>query len=76
MVRCSGIKHHIKKISGEEVILDTDFGKTKFLSDDSLPLGKLIYFPNLTVFIKCAFKQNRVFDHKFILMMFCTKYKK
>ena len=54
----SGIKYHIKKISGEEVVYDSEFDKIKFLTDDSLPLGKLIYLPTLTVVIRCIFKQN------------------
>ena len=57
----SGIKYHIKKIIGEEVVYDGDFEKIKFLTDDSLPLGKLIYFPTLTVVIRCVFKQNGIF---------------
>ena len=44
----AGIKYHIKKIS-EEVVYGNDFDKIKFLNDDSLPLGKLIYFPTLIV---------------------------
>ena len=57
----SGIKHHIKKIDDGEVNYSADYDKIKFLSDDSLPLNKLIYFPTLTVVIRCVFKQNRVF---------------
>ena len=57
----SGIKHHIKKIAGTEVNYDADYGKIKFLTVDSIPLNKLIYFPTLTVVIKCVFKQNGVF---------------
>ena len=35
----------------------------EFLTNDSLPLvcPKLIYFPTLTVVIRCVFKQNEVF---------------
>ena len=51
-----GIKYRIKKISREKVVYDGDFNKTKFLTDDSLPLGKLIYFPTLTDVIRCVFK--------------------
>ena len=57
----SGIKQHIKKIDNIEVDFNNDFDKIKFLSDDSLPLNKLIYFPTLTMIIKCVFKQNGVF---------------
>ena len=33
----------------------------KFLSNDSIPLMKLIYFPTVAVVIRCVFKQNGVF---------------
>ena len=56
-----GIKYHIKKNENGEVNYDSDYDKIKFLSDDSLPLNKLIYFPTLTIVIRCAFKQNGVF---------------
>ena len=71
----SGIKHHIEKISGEEVVYDNDFEKIKFLTNDSLPLGKLIYFPTLTVVIRCVFKQNEIFYPQVYLDMLCTTYK-
>ena len=57
----SGIKHHIKKIDDGEVNFNSDYDKIKFLSDDLLPLNRLIYFPALTVVIRCVFKQNGVF---------------
>ena len=57
----SGIKYHIEKISGKEVTFVSDYGKTKFLTDDSLLLGKLIYFPTLTVVIRCVFKQGDIY---------------
>ena len=57
----SGIKHYIKKIDDGEVNYSADYDKIKISSDDLLPLNKLIYFPTLTVVIRCAFKQNEVF---------------
>ena len=57
----SGIKHHIEKISGEEVVYDSDYDNIRFVTNDSLPLGKLIYFPTLTVVIRCVFKQSDIF---------------
>ena len=54
------IKYHLNKISNEEVNFNDDFNKIKFMSDDSLRLDKLIYFPTLTVVIRCVFKQG---DH-------------
>ena len=48
-------------IDDSEVVYNAKFEKIKFLTDDSLPLGKLIYFPTMTVIIRCAFKQNGIF---------------
>ena len=55
------IKYHIKKNSNEEVNFNDNFNKIKFISDDSLKLNKLIYFPTLTVFIRCIFKKKNLF---------------
>ena len=63
----SGIKYHIKKIDDVEVNFNTDYDKIKFLSGNSLPLNKLIYFPTLTVVIRCVFKQNGVLYPQFYL---------
>ena len=57
----SGIKYHIEKLSNEEVKLDSDYDKIKFVTDDSLPLGKLVYFPSLTVIIRCVFNKGEVY---------------
>ena len=57
----NGIKYHIGNISGEKVIYDSDFDKIRFVTDDLLPLGKLIYFSTLTVVIRCVFKQGDLF---------------
>ena len=57
----SRIKYHIKKTSGEEVAYDSNFEKIKFLTDGFLPFRKLLYFPTLTVVIRCVFKQNGIF---------------
>ena len=44
-----------------EVVYNSDYDEIKFLTDDSLPLNKLIYFPTITVVIRCVFKQNGIF---------------
>ena len=49
------IKDGIKKISNEEVKFNDDFNKIKFISDDFLRPDKLIYFPTLTVVMRCIF---------------------
>ena len=70
----SGIKYHIGKIDDSkfgskfpEIVYNTDYDKIKFLTDDSLPLNKLIYFPIITVVIRSVFKQNEVFYPQFYL---------
>ena len=40
---------------------DEDYDKIKFVSNDNLPLGKLIYFPTITVTIRCVLKQGDLF---------------
>ena len=57
----AGIKYHIGKISGEEVNFNAGFDEIRFITDDSLPLGKLVYFPTMTVIIRCIFKQDGVY---------------
>ena len=56
----SAFKYHISKIDGNEVVYESDYDKIKFVTDDSFPLGKLIYFPTMTVIIRSAFKQNGI----------------
>ena len=53
----SGIKYHIKEC-GE---YDKDYKKNKFLSDDAIPLNKMIYFPTITIIIRCVFKKHGVY---------------
>ena len=55
------MKHSIKEISNEEVSFNEGFKKIKFISDDSLRQDKLIYFPSLTVVIRCIFKKEDLF---------------
>ena len=57
----SEIKHHIIKIDGVDSNYNSDYDKIKLLSDVNLPLGKLVYFPTMTVIIRCVFKQNGVY---------------
>ena len=48
-------------MNSEEVNFDDDFDKIRFVADDNLPLGNLIYFPTITVAIRCVFKQGDIF---------------
>ena len=57
----------LKKIDNTDVSYNSDYEKIKFLSDDSLPLNKLIYFPTMSVIITCVFKQNGISYRQFYL---------
>ena len=57
----AGIKYRINNIDGSEVVYEKDYMKIKFLSDDDIPLNKMIYFPTVTVIIRCVFKQNGLY---------------
>ena len=63
----AGIKYHIKKIDDSEVDYDKNYMKIKFNTDDDIPLNKVLYFPTITVIIRCVFKQNRVYYPKVYL---------
>ena len=45
----------------KKLILIVTLTKLDLVTDDSLPLGKLIYFPTLTAVIRCVFKQRDIF---------------
>ena len=54
----SGIKHHIKKIDNNDCEYYQDSKIKKFLSDDSILLNRMIYFPTVTVIIRCVFEKS------------------
>ena len=57
----SGIKYHINKIDNSVVKYDENYMKIKFLTDVDIPLNKMIYFPTVTVIIRCVFEQTKVY---------------
>ena len=64
----TGIRYYIKKINYEckelskiKVYYDEDFVKINFFSNDNLPIGKLNYFPTITVTIRFVLKQGDLF---------------
>ena len=57
---CKGFSD-CETFSGFKVNYDDDFDKIKFVSNDNLPTGKLIYFPTITVTIRCVLKQGDLF---------------
>ena len=70
------IKYQIKKINNEEVNFNDGFNKIKFICDDSLRLNELIYFPTLTVVIRCVFKKGDLFYPQFYLDDHYINYKR
>ena len=56
-----GIKYHINKIDNGVVEYNKDCMKIKFLTDDNIPLNKMIYFPTITVIIRCVFNENKIY---------------
>ena len=50
-----------EEFSKFKVSYDDDFDKIKFISNDNLPIGKLIYFPTITVTIRFVLKQGDLF---------------
>ena len=57
----AGIKYHIKTISKKDGEYQTDGTKIKFNTDDDIPLNKMIYFPTVTMIIRCAFEKNGLY---------------
>ena len=62
-----GIKYHIKKIDNNNGEYQTDYKKIKFSSDDDILLNKLLYFPTITVTIRCAFVKDSKYYPKVYL---------
>ena len=50
-----------EEFSKIKVDYDDDFDKIRFFSNNNVPLGKLIYFPTITVTIRCVLKQGNIF---------------
>ena len=53
-----GIQYHIKKINNNDSKYDKDYMKIKFDTDDDIPLNKELYFPTITVIIRCVFEKD------------------
>ena len=54
----NGIMGKIKERSNDECNFEKDYMKIKFNSDDDLPLNKPLYFHNMTITIRSAFKED------------------
>ena len=54
-----GIKEIVKKMNdyGQPIKYDDNYMKTKFNTDDNIPLNKIIYFPTITIIIRSVTKK-------------------
>ena len=48
----------IKEVSNDQWDYEKDYMKTKFNSDDNLPLNKSLKFHNMTITIRSVFKED------------------
>ena len=62
----AGIKYHIKNIREKDGEYQTDSTKIKFNTDDDIPLKKKMYFPIVTMIIRCVLRKIDCIIHKFI----------
>ena len=51
----NGVKDYIKKINDNKSKYDKNFMKTKFNSNDNIPLRRQLYFPTITLIIRRIF---------------------
>ena len=51
----------LKKLVMKKLTFNDGFNKIKFISDDSLRINELIYFPTLTFVITCVFEKGDLF---------------
>ena len=56
----------IKKINGKSGEYGKDFSKIKFISDDNLPLNKILKLHNLIIVVRSVFQE----DGKYHLQVF------
>ena len=54
----NGIRDKIKEINSNGCDYEKDYMKTKFNSDDDLPLNKQLKFHNMVITIRSAFVEN------------------
>ena len=53
--------HTVKNLSKIKFNYGENYDRIKFISNDDLPIGKLIHFPTITVTIRCVFKKEDFF---------------
>ena len=61
------IKNLIEEINGKPGGYEKGFIKTKFDSDDDLPLGKILNLHNLTIVVRFVFQEDNKYYPQFFL---------
>ena len=62
----NGIRDKIKEVSSGECNYEKDYTKSKFNSDDNLPLNKPLKFHNLTITIRSVFEDGKLYLQVFL----------
>ena len=55
-----GIKDKIKEVNSGECDYEKDYMKTKFNSDDNVPLNKPLKFHNVAITIRSVFEEDGI----------------
>ena len=55
-----GIKDKIKEVNSGECDYEKDYMKTKFNSDDNVPLNKALKFHNMAITIRSVFEEDGI----------------
>ena len=63
----NGIRDKIKEVSSGECDYEKDYMKIKFNSDDDLPLNKPLKFHNMTITIRSAFEDGKLYPWQVFL---------
>ena len=62
----NGIRDKIKETSSGKCNYEKDYMKIKFNSDDNLPLNKPLKFHNMTITIRSAFEDGKLYPELFL----------
>ena len=63
----NGIMGKIKEVSNDECDYEKEYMKTKFNSDNNLPLNKPLKFHNITITIRSVFNEDgKLYPHVFL----------
>ena len=65
--KCNDVFSGIKQVRSDECDYEKDYMKTKFNSDDNLPLNKPLKFHNMAITIRSVFEEDgKLYPHGFL----------